>query len=302
MQKLKKIDIHCHAVKEKILSHPDYGYFPEVSDIRKAYDFMGVERAVLLPLIDFSACPQPQSLTEIIDMVKSNPETFGWWFCNIDPSICGDSPHTNLSHFLLKLKSIGAKGVGEVTRNLPFDHPLMLNLFEHCEKCEMPILFHIGQQGNDYGIVDDAGLPRLEKALSMFPELIFIGHSTKFWNEISGDCVSKPKGEYHAGRVIAGGRLPYLMKKYKNLHCDISAGSGYHALSRDPDFTYSFFEEFKDRIHYGADICTPDCYGNPLMKMPEFLDKAMENNKISYDTYKKICRDNTLRLLGEKEE
>ncbi len=301
MQLLKKIDIHCHAVEEKLLPYPSGEYFPSASDMRKVYDFLGVEKAVLLPLIDNISCPQPQSLTEIMSLVQNNPETFGWWFCSIDPSICFDSADTDLSHFLLKLKELGAKGVGEVTRNLPFDHPLMLNLFKHCEKCEMPVLFHVGRQGG-YGIIDEDGLPKLEKALAQFPNLTFIGHSTLFWNEISGDCSEKPLGEYHIGPVTEGGRLPYLMRKYKNLHCDISAGSGYFALTRDEEFTYKFLEEFKDRIYYGADICTPDCYDRPLMKMAEFLDKAMENKKISYDAYRKICRDNVLRLLGERDE
>ena len=55
-------------------------------------------------------------------------------------------------------KSLGAKGIGELTANLPVDDPMMHNLFRHAEKCGLPILFHVGQQGDDYGIVDGLGL------------------------------------------------------------------------------------------------------------------------------------------------
>ena len=301
VQRVKKIDIHCHAVTESLIPFGNGAYFPTPDDMRKAYDVLGVERAVLLPLIDNISCPQPQSLTDTLKMVKEYPNTIGWWFCNIDPAILYDSEDTDLSYFLLKLKELGAKGVGEVTRNLPFDHPLMFNLFKHCEKCEMPLLFHVGRQGG-YGIIDQNGLVLLEKALKAFPYLIFIGHSTCFWNEISGDCGEKPLGEYHLGPVKEGGRVVELMRKYKNLYCDISAGSGYFALTRDVEFTYKFLEEFQDRIYYGADICVKDCYDLPLMKMSEFLDEAMENGKISYECYVKICRENALKLLGERDE
>jgi len=296
VERLKKIDIHCHALEEKIIKGP-YGSFPDVDDMRKAYDVMGVEKAVLLPLVDNAGCPQSQSVPEVLRIVRERPDTIGWWFCNFDPGFECNDPDVDISFYLKQYKALGAKGVGELTKNIYFDDQMMLNLFKHCEACQMPVLFHIGQMGRDYGVADEMGLPRLEKVLKMFPNLIFIGHSTKFWNEISGDCYLKARGQYHLGPVTEGGRVVELMRKYKNLHCDMSAGSGYFALTRDPEFTYKFIEEFQDRIYYGADICTPDPYDRPLMKLPEFLDEAMEQGKISYDAYRKVCRDNALRLL-----
>lgn len=285
MEKLKKIDIHAHANCDPILPfETDYKTcFVTPEELRKIYDILGIEKGVFLPLIEQSAAPQPNSLSETLQMVKNYPETFGWWFCNIDPSFRCNNPDRNLSFYLKKLKEMGAKGVGEVTKNLPFDHPVMLNFLKHCEKCNMPILIHFGKPECTYGIIDDVGLPGLEKALAMFSNLIFIGHSGDFWIEFNE-------------------KIPYLMRKYNNLHCDISAGSGATAMMRDPEFTYKFLEEFQDRIYYGADICLADCFENPLTKLPDFLDKAMENGKISYQAYKKICRDNALRLLSGKEE
>ena len=47
------------------------------------------------------------------------------------------------------------------------------------------------------------------------------------------------------------------MREYANLHADISAGSGYNALTRDPDFGAAFLTEFQDRVFFGTDICSP---------------------------------------------
>lgn len=301
MERLRKIDIHAHAVPEKIIPFDSGKYFITPKELKNIYDKIGIEKGVFLPLIDQSACPQPQSLSETLYYMREYSDIFGWWFCNIDPSIFGNNPDKNLSAVLMQLKDLGAKGIGEVTKNLPFDDPLMLNLFKHCEKCNLPLLFHIGKPELTYGIIDEVGLPRLEKVLKMFPDLIFIGHSTQFWNEISGDCANKSYKEYHTGPVTDGGRIPYLMRKYKNLHCDISAGSGANTMMRDPEFTYKFLEEFNDRIYYGADICLADCFDNPLAKLPDFLDGAMENGKISYKAYANICRENALRLLSREE-
>ncbi len=44
-----------------------------------------------------------------------------------------------------------------------------------------------------------------------------------------------------------------MLRKYPNLYCDISAGSGCNALSRDPEFAVEFLTEFQDRILYGRD-------------------------------------------------
>ena len=137
--------------------------------------------------------------------------------------------------------------------------------------------------------------------LAKHPKLKLVGHSQCFWSEISADVTKETRGNYPTGKVIPG-RIVELMRNYENLYCDLSAGSGANALMRDPEFAYKFLEEFQDRIYYGADICIAECYNNLLTKTPSFLDDAMLNGKISNTTYKKICRENALRLLGEKGE
>jgi len=173
----------------------------------------------------------------------------------------------------------------------------VLNLFKHCEACDMPVTFHIGYLGKEYGLVDEIGLPRLEKVLAMFPKLKFLGHSHKFWAEISGDVTEESRNTYPPGKVTPGGRAVELMRKYLNLCGDLSAGSGCNAIIRDPEFSYGFLEEFQDRLYFGTDICGVDNINHVLMKLSPFLDEAMETGRISYAAYKKISRENALALL-----
>lgn len=296
---LPKIDIHVHSTPEEnfICRSIGGGTYATPSQLRTIYDRIGVEKGVLLPSGVYGACNHDViSMREARDMVRSYPETLGWWFCQIHPQMGKNLPDTDLSYFICQLKAHGARGIGEVTMNLHFDDPFMLNLFHHAELCDMPVLFHIGNMGGDYGIVDELGLPRLEKVLGMFPKLKFLGHSQKFWAEISMDCTEEGRKGYPSGKVTPG-RVVELMRKYPNLLGDLSAGSGANAVMRDPDFGYEFLEEFQNRLFYGTDICSPANIDNPMLKLSAFLDEAMLSGKISYAAYEKISRGNALNLL-----
>ena len=207
------------------------------------------------------------------------------------------STETNFTPYLQVCKENGAKGVGEVCTNIYFDDPLMLNLMRHCEACDLPFTFHIGNMGYDYGIVDEFGLPRLEKALNECPKLKFFGHSQKFWAEISGDLTREQRDGYPSGKVVPGGRLVTLFRTYPNLCGDLSAGSGFNAVSRDPAFGYAFMEEFQDRLYFGTDICSPTNYGHPMLKLAEFLDEGVMSGNLSEEAYYKISRGNALKIL-----
>ena len=52
---------------------------------------------------------------------------------------------------------------------------------------------------------------------------------------------------------MPGGKLIKMLEAYPRLYCDISAGSGWNALSRDPEFAREFLVEYQDRILYGRD-------------------------------------------------
>ena len=97
-------------------------------------------------------------------------------------------------------------------------------------------------------------------------------------------------------RVFLGefGRVPELMQKYPNLHGDLSAGSGFNAISRDPAFGYRFLEEFQDRLFFGTDLLRP---GQDLPQVVYLQDIAQQGH-ISQQAYEKIAWRNADRLLG----
>ena len=290
-----KLDLHAHVVPAH--SYPTFlnGQVPPltVEQLRKMYDVIGVEKGVALPLASPEHMSDQMTNRDAWQCSTQNPETIGWWFMNIDPRWLTNSAEANLSVIMRHYQSLGAKGIGELTSNLPIESPLMQNLFHHAAQCQLPILFHLGELGQGYGIVDDLGLPQLEKSLQAFPILIFIGHSHRWWSEISGDCTQEIRGTRPQGKVVPGGRLIELMRRYPNMHADLSAGSGQNAIMRDEAFGYHFLEEFQDQIYFGVDYCMPENY----FELSHYLDRAVTNGKISQQAYTKICRGNLLKLV-----
>lgn len=291
--RVKKIDIHVHSTLHKGLPRFDGGDYTTPEELRAMYDQMGVEKGVQLPSIGCECRFHEMTNEDAMELVRRYPDTYDW-FCNIDPRWGGNAPDTDMSYFIRYFQEQGAKGVGELTANLYMDDPRVDNLFFHCEKCAMPVIFHIGNLGGDYGLVDELGLPRLERALKKFPKLQFLGHSQKFWAEISGDCTEEQRAGYPQGPVVPGGRVVELMRAYPNLCGDLSAGSGENALMRDPAFGYAFLEEFQDRLYFGTDICDP----RNQRKLSFFLDDAVDRGRISEVCYRKVCRENALALLN----
>ena len=299
---MKKIDIHVHSNLVKV-PHERMGpgrgtekypntSFTDPGELRAMYDKLGVEFGVNLPLVSPEFQAIALSNEEAQAVADNYPETYVW-FCNLDPRGFGHKDDADLSYFIEYFKARGAKGIGEITANIPFDHPLVFNLFKHAEKCGMPVLFHIGYPGGgDYGLVDEIGLPRLEKALAAFPNLKFLGHSQKFWAEISGDVTEKSRGGYPKGPV-KDGRLEILFDKYPNLCGDLSAGSGENAVRRDEAYGCYFMEKYQDRLFFGTDICDPV----NDMRLSFWMDDMLAAGKISQTAYEKIGRKNALKLL-----
>lgn len=143
-------------------------------------------------------------------------------------------------------------------------------------------------------MIDDYRLTKLELVLRRFPRLQFIGHSMGFWSNISGDANEENWMGYPGGPVTPGGRLIELLNTYDNLWCDISAGSGNNALTRDPEFGFRFLEQFQNRILFGTDICGPG------QEVPQVntLNAALASGLLSRTAYEKICFRNAVELLG----
>ena len=176
------------------------------------------------------------------------------------------------------------------------DDPRCVKFFRQCGDAGLPVLFHLVVRIGYglYGLADDRGLPRLEKVVRELPATTFIGHAMAFWSEISAEVDEETRGGYPGGPISAAGRIPQLLKEYPNLYGDLSAGSGFNAISRDPEFGCRFLEECQDKLLFGTDIC----HVNQEVPIVPRLIEAREGGKISQVCYDKIARRNAQRLLG----
>ena len=148
-----------------------------------------------------------------------------------------------------------------------------------------------------YGLRDDYGLPRLEKALQSCPETIFVGHGPTFWAEISKDVPPELRSGYPKGPVVPGGAVPRLMGKYDNLWADISAGSGHNALTRDENFGIEFCDRFQDKLMFGTDAC--DRLNDAPMAPNVVLMRSLRTEKrLPAAACDKIAYRNAMRLLA----
>jgi hypothetical protein len=91
----------------------------------------------------------------------------------------------------------------------------------------------------------------LEMRLSQFPQISFIAHAWLFWSNIDGNYSRYRNLE--KGRIRSQGIIWDLLRMYSNLYCDISAGSGWNALTRDKKVAKEFLENFSEKILFGTD-------------------------------------------------
>jgi predicted TIM-barrel fold metal-dependent hydrolase len=240
---------------------------------------------------------QSQSNEEVLAIAEKHPGRF-IPFCNIDPRNYRNDFTSPFADGLKWYRDKGCKGLGELCCNLSILDGRVQALFKAAEEVGFPVTFHMAPfTGNNYGLVDLPGMPGLEMSMQRFPNLKLFGHSQAFWCEIGKYRGQHVRFGYPKGTVDEG-RIPQLMRKYPNLYGDLSAGSGYNALARDRAYAAKFLTEFQDRVLFGMDICSPQGergYHNPLA---EFLKDMLAKGEISETVFRKVARENAIRLLG----
>jgi len=282
------IDIHTHILTT-------WGEEPFTEEhLLKRMEELGIERFVVLPIIGPEGYYLPFLPEYVIDVYKRHPDRV-IPFCNIDPRSGGNSPDTDFSFLIDRYKKAGCKGVGELTANLYIDDPRCINLFRQLGKAGLPVLFHLYSKiGGSYGLVDDIHLPRLEKVLKKCPDTTFIGHAMAFWAEISEDVSEETRGGYPKGPVKAQGRLQKLLKKYPNLYADLSAGSGFNAITRDVNYGYKFLREFHHKLLFGTDLC----HIGQELPLVDYFKQIKKDEILTAEEYENITHKNAERILN----
>ena len=290
------IDIHVHSHRKchPKLSRGDGSQYPTPERLIEMLDKQGIDKAVVLCTVSPEWRYNLVTPEETLENCALYPDRL-IPFCSLDPRFLTNDTSANFRSLLEAYQELGCKGIGEYIPNLPFDDPLNMNLFAQVEETGLPITFHISPTlGGHYGCYDEIGLPRLEKVLQAFPNLVFLAHSQPFWAEISADVIQKGERAAYPTGPVTPGRVVELMRKYPALHGDLSAGSGFNAISRDPEFGYQFMEEFQDRLYFGTDIAG-DPQDNPIVP---YFEKLKQEKLISAEAYEKITWKNADKLLA----
>jgi predicted TIM-barrel fold metal-dependent hydrolase len=288
------IDIHVHATRIHGPKRWGEEAFATAEQLLARYETIGVEKAVLLPVVNPECCFGVQAVEDILEIADQYPGRF-IPFCNVDPRSMNNTADAPLGNLLRHYRDKGCKGIGEVMPNLPFLNPMVQNLFKHVQDVGLPLTFHISPTlGGNYGLYDEPGLPQLEQCLRSFPKLQFLGHSQAFWAEMSRMDTPGDRFGYPDYPIREEGVVPKLMRRYPNLHGDLSAGSGCNALKRDPEYAVKYLNEFQDRLLFGTDICAPET-PTPLV---DFLLELRTRNKINETVFQKVARENAIRLLA----
>ncbi len=281
--KVRYVDVHTH-----IGTYTNNNKALSVPELLSWMDEHNIEKAFVLPLVSPESTTYLQTPEVALKATEAHRDRL-IPFCALDPRAIIVGGQQGLNDIVKRYVDQGAKGFGEHKVGLDFDDPLMLRVYEAVEAAGIPILFHMDNiRGKD-----SPGLPRLEAALKTFPKLNFIGHGPGFWASIAGELKQADLGGYPTGKVPPGGALDRLMENYPNLFCDLSAGSGSNAISRDLEFGREFLIRRQDRILFGTD------YLQPGQEVPQFELFETQLN-LPEDVFRKIARENALRLVGEK--
>ena len=209
--------------------------------------------------------------------------------------VLGFAPDPRLPNCLNRLKSAmgfyDVKIVGEFKFRMMIDNYDAVELFRYAGENGMPVTLHL-EEPAVYPYFKGNTLPRatywyggdidaLERVLKLCPDTDFLGHAPAFWNNylVENPNAAKDDCSYMRGKLIG------LLDKYKNLYCDMSAGSGLAALRKDPAFTKSFMTDYCDRILYGR-----DCFDNSHQ---EFINSL----ELGKDVTDRIYYKNALKLV-----
>lgn len=237
----------------------------------------GIEIAVLLALESPEGLWGYSLTEEVLAARDMYPERL-IAFCAVDPR------YPMVGEFIdHAVHNHGCQGFGEHVCGLRIDDELCHIVYQKCDELGLPLVIEIA---GDL-CYDEPGLPGLECCLRQYPNIRWIGHGPGFWSAISAD---DPRAGYPSGPIAPGGALERLLESYPNLYADISAGSGYNALTRDPDFTVGFVERHWRRMLFGTDYLSP---GDelPILKWLQELDMPARVRRA-------IGGDNARELLG----
>ncbi|UCH36267.1 MAG: amidohydrolase family protein [Armatimonadota bacterium] len=275
------IDFHVHIGNMYRERYPQYSPL-SAHQLIDRMDREGIEISVLLPLESPEGSWGYFLTEEAVAARDMYPERL-IAFCCVDPRYPLAAQF--IDYFVTQH---GCKGFGEHVNGLAFDDERNKVIYAKCNEHGLALDFEI----NPGLCWDEVGLPRLESCLKEFADVKFVGHGPGFWAAISGD--DDGAGGYPKRPITPGGVVDRLLAEYDNLYADLSAGSGYNAMTRDPEFAMGFIGRHWRKLLFGTDYLGQD---QPMPQV-EWL-RALD---VSEEVRQAIASENARRLLGLPEK
>ena len=195
----------------------------------------------------------------------------------------------------------GARGFGEHKVRLAFDHPACLPIYRLCGELGLPVLIHF-----QYGVYS-YNFEAAEAVFRACPQTTFIGHAQAWWANVSAevrrDYDAPDFVGYPPGPVVRGGLTDRWLEEYPNVYGDLSAGSGWNALTRDPEFGPDFVRRHRSKLLWATDCYCRDGQGDMGGGHSQECFAArtlpwLREHCVSEDHYADITYRNAARLLG----
>jgi len=235
----------------------------------------GIDQSVLLPLDSPEASGTQFTTFDALAACEQYPD-------RLIPFCCVDPRRVYPEQSIVAYAGMGCVGFGEHKVGLTIDHEKSKVIYRLCGDLGLPIVMHLDHVCNK----DEPGLPGLERLAKSMPATNFVLHGPAWWTEMSTDNENRrgyPKGK------IQSGRANILLQKYTNLYADLSAGSAYNALTRDPDYTTGFIERNYRQLIFGTDYL----YSGQELPIIDFI----KNLPIDERCRSAIMQGNAERLL-----
>ncbi len=262
---IKFIDPHVHAMSVTPLG---------LSALAKWMDDRNVERCIVSPLSHKGSRPQTE------EERKAMLENFLPYKGRIDRMAIidpGEVETADQAVTILKREiADGAIAFGEhYGKDLMFDDPKNLMLYEACEKVGLPVMFHIDQNKN----MVEPGMARVDRVLEMFPKCKIVAHA--YW-----------------WRQLASGTCDRQLREHPNLYADMSGIVVVQVLNRDRKYAREFLIRNQDKILWATDEGWWS-FGDKKKQMNQHYTFLEELN-LPDEVRQKIYRGNSEKVYGLK--
>lgn len=265
------IDIHQHTNYSK---RPDDVL---VTHQRK----MGITRTVLLPAGSrYGLAAEATGNDAVVTLARKYPKEYVF-FANELPDIPETRP------VIERYLKMGALGIGEQKFPVDCDSPAMRLIAGIAQRFRVPVLMHFQHGAYNYGI------ERFHKMLEKHPKVNFVGHAQTWWANISKGAEQSVM--YPKGKVTPGGITDRLLADYPNMFGDLSAGSGFNALERDPEHAREFLTRHQNKLMFGSDCNDWEGEGEKCIGTKQLaqLRRLVTDKK----ALRKILHDNAARVF-----